>query len=163
MFAVLKSGGKQYKVVNDDKILIEKIDGNIGDEIIFKDVLMIDDNGNSNFGSPLLDDAAVVAEVLKQTRGPKITIIYKRRRKNSRRKQGHKQDLTLVKIKKIAKTGGSKIVLRKADTKKNLTIDPSTKNIKKSVTNKKTMKNSKKTKVKDQTKTKNIEKNSKKQ
>ena len=78
---------------------------------------MINDNGKTEIGSPLVKDAAVVAEVIKQTRGPKITIIYKRRRKNSRRKQGHKQDLTLVKIKNIAASGGSKIVAKKAEIK----------------------------------------------
>ena len=117
MFAILKTGGKQYKVSKDEKLLIEKIDGNIGDEVIFNDVMMINDNGKTEIGSPLVKDAAVVAEVVKQTRGPKITIIYKRRRKNSRRKQGHKQNLTLVKIKNIATSGGSKIVAKKAEIK----------------------------------------------
>ena len=114
MFAILKTGGKQYKVAKEEKLLIEKIDGNIGDEVVFNDIIMINDNGKTEIGSPLVKDAAVVAEVIKQTRGPKITIIYKRRRKNSRRKQGHKQDLTLVKIKNIAASGGSKIVAKKA-------------------------------------------------
>ena len=117
MFAILKTGGKQYKVVKEEKLLIEKIDGNIGDEVVFNDIIMINDNGKTEIGSPLVKDAAVVAEVVKQTRGPKITIIYKRRRKNSRRKQGHKQDLTLVKIKNIAASGGSKIVAKKAEIK----------------------------------------------
>ena len=117
MFAILKTGGKQYKVAKEEKLLIDKIDGNVGDEIIFNDIIMINDNGKTDIGSPLVKDAAVVAEVVKQTRGPKITIIYKRRRKNSRRKQGHKQDLTLVKIKNIAKSGGSKIIAKKAEIK----------------------------------------------
>ena len=114
MFAILKTGGKQYKVAKEEKLLIEKIDGNIGDEVVFNDIIMINDNGKTEIGSPLVKDAAVLAEVIKQTRGPKITIIYKRRRKNSRRKQGHKQDLTLVKIKNIAASGGSKIIAKKA-------------------------------------------------
>ena len=117
MFAILKTGGKQYKVAKEEKLLIEKIDGNIGDEVVFNDIIMINDNGKTEIGSPLVKDAAVLAEVIKQTRGPKITIIYKRRRKNSRRKQGHKQDLTLVKIKNIASSGGSKIVAKKAEIK----------------------------------------------
>ena len=114
MFAILKTGGKQYKVAKEEKLLIEKIDGNIGDEVVFNDIIMINDNGKTEIGSPLVNDAAVVAEVIKQTRGPKITIIYKRRRKNSRRKQGHKQDLTLLKIIDIAETGGSKLSPKKA-------------------------------------------------
>ena len=117
MFAILKTGGKQYKVAKEEKLLIEKIDGNIGDEVVFNDIIMINDNGKTEIGSPLVKDAAVVAEVIKQTRGPKITIIYKRRRKNSRRKQGHKQNFTLVKIKNIAISGGSKIIPKKAEIK----------------------------------------------
>ena len=117
MFAILKTGGKQYKVAKEEKLLIDKIDGNVGDEIIFNDIIMINDNGKTDIGSPLVKDAAVVAEVVKQTRGPKITIIYKRRRKNSRRKQGHKQNLTLVKIKNIATSGGAKIIAKKAEIK----------------------------------------------
>ena len=113
MFAVIKSGGKQYKVQKDSKLLIEKIEGNVGDEVLLKEILMIGDGEKLNFGSPNISDAGVLAEVIKQTRGPKINIIYKRRRKNSRRKQGHKQDLTLVKIKEIASTGISKIKLKK--------------------------------------------------
>ena len=103
MFAILKTGGKQYKVAKEEKLLIEKIDGNIGDEVVFNDIIMINDNGKTEIGSPLVKDAAVVAEVIKQTRGPKITIIYKRRRKNSRRKQGHKQELRQNKLLKKKK------------------------------------------------------------
>ena len=126
MFAILKTGGKQYKVAKEEKLLIEKIDGNIGDEVVFNDIIMINDNGKTEIGSPLVKDAAVVAEVVKQTRGPKITIIYKRRRKNSRRKQGHKQDLTLLKIIDIAQTGGSKLTPKKAaakSTEKKIKVD----------------------------------------
>ena len=162
MFAILKTGGKQYKVAKEEKLLIEKIDGNIGDEIVFNDIVMINDNGKTEIGSPLVKDAAVVAEVVKQTRGPKITIIYKRRRKNSRRRQGHKQDLTLVKIKNIAASGGSKLTAKKAEIKevkkepkskqtieKKVTIKakPNTKTTK-TVSNKKTEATSKKTDTK---------------
>ena len=124
MFAVLKSGGKQYKVQKDSKLLIEKIDGKTGDEVLLNNVLMIGDGEKLNIGSPEINDAGVLAEVIKQTRGPKITIIYKRRRKNSRRKQGHKQDLTLIKIKEIASTGASKIQLKKSESKKTNTKAP---------------------------------------
>ena len=160
MFAILKTGGKQYKVAKEEKLLIEKIDGNIGDEVVFNDIIMINDNGKTEIGSPLVKDAAVVAEVIKQTRGPKITIIYKRRRKNSRRKQGHKQDLTLVKIKNIAASGGSKIVAKKAEikevkketktkqtTEKKVTAKPKTSTTK-TISSKKTETTSKKTETK---------------
>ena len=162
MFAILKTGGKQYKVAKEEKLLIDKIDGNVGDEIIFNDIIMINDNGKTDIGSPLVKDAAVVAEVVKQTRGPKITIIYKRRRKNSRRKQGHKQDLTLVKIKNIATSGGSKIIAKKAEIKevkketktKQTTQKKQTAKVKpksnttKTISNKKTKTTSKKTETK---------------
>ena len=118
MYAVLKTGGKQYKVQKDSKLLVEKIEANVGDEVLFNEVLMIGDGEKINFGSPKIEDAAVLAEVIKQTRGPKITIIYKRRRKNSRRKQGHKQDLTLLKVKDIATSGGSSIQPKKSTVKK---------------------------------------------
>ena len=112
---------------------------------------MINDNGKTEIGSPLVKDAAVVAEVIKQTRGPKITIIYKRRRKNSRRKQGHKQDLTLVKIKNIAASGGSKIVAKKAEIKEvkkeTAKAKPKTSTTK-TVSSKKTETTSKKTETK---------------
>ena len=151
MFAILKTGGKQYKVTKEEKLLIEKIDGNIGDEVVFNDIIMVNDNGKTEIGSPLVKDAAVVAEVIKQTRGPKITIIYKRRRKNSRRKQGHKQDLTLVKIKNIAASGGSKIVAKKAEIKEvkkeTAKAKPKTSTTK-TVSNKKTQTTSKKTETK---------------
>ena len=151
MFAILKTGGKQYKVAKEEKLLIEKIDGNIGDEVVFNDIIMINDNGKTEIGSPLVKDAAVIAEVIKQTRGPKITIIYKRRRKNSRRKQGHKQDLTLVKIKNIAASGGSKIVAKKAEIKEvkkeTAKAKPKTSTTK-TVSSKKTETTSKKTETK---------------
>ena len=161
MFAILKTGGKQYKVAKEEKLLIEKIDGNIGDEVVFNNIIMINDSGKSEIGSPMVKDAAVVAEVVKQTRGPKITIIYKRRRKNSRRKQGHKQDLTLVKIKDIATSGGSKIVAKKAEIKqlkkeaktklvaeKKVANDKPKTSTSKTVSNKKTETASKKTEIK---------------
>ena len=137
MYAVLKTGGKQYKVQKDSKLLVEKIEANVGDEVLFNEVLLIGDGEKINFGSPKIEDAAVLAEVIKQTRGPKITIIYKRRRKNSRRKQGHKQDLTLLKVKDIAASGGSSIQPKKLSTKKNVTkeeVKKSTKAEKKQVT-----------------------------
>ena len=78
---------------------------------------MIAEGKKVTLGSPLVNDAAVMAQVIRQTRGPKITMIYKRRRKNSRRKQGHKQNLTLLKIIDIAETGGSKLSPKKATAK----------------------------------------------
>ena len=118
MYAVVKTGGKQYRVEKDNVVLVEKLNANDGDELLLSDVLMVGDGKKVTLGTPLVNDAAVMAQVIRQTRGPKITMIYKRRRKNSRRKQGHKQDLTLLKIIDIAETGGSKLSPKKANTKK---------------------------------------------
>ncbi|MDC0975518.1 50S ribosomal protein L21 [Alphaproteobacteria bacterium] len=129
MYAVLKTGGKQYRVEKEDVVLVEKLDGNDGDQVVLNDILMIGEGKKVTLGSPLVNDAAVMAQVIRQTRGPKITMIYKRRRKNSRRKQGHKQNLTLLKIIDIAETGGSKLSPKKAsiestETKAKATAKP---------------------------------------
>ena len=118
MYAVVKTGGKQYRVQKEDVVLVEKLNANDGDQLVLSDVLMVGDGKKVTLGTPLVNDAAVMAQVIRQTRGPKITMIYKRRRKNSRRKQGHKQDLTLLKIIDIAETGGSKLSPKKAASKK---------------------------------------------
>ena len=117
MYAVVKTGGKQYRVQKEDVVLVEKLNANDGDQLVLSDVLMVGDGKKVTLGTPRINDAAVMAQVIRQTRGPKITMIYKRRRKNSRRKQGHKQDLTLLKIIDIAETGGSKLSPKKATTK----------------------------------------------
>ena len=117
MYAVLKTGGKQYRVEKEDVVLVEKLDANDGDQVVLNDILMIGEGKKVTLGNPLVNDAAVMAQVIRQTRGPKITMIYKRRRKNSRRKQGHKQNLTLLKIIDIAETGGSKLSPKKASIK----------------------------------------------
>ena len=117
MYAVVKTGGKQYRVQKEDVVLVEKLNANDGDQLVLGDVLMVGDGKKVTLGTPLVNDAAVMAQVIRQTRGPKITMIHKRRRKNSRRKQGHKQDLTLLKIIDIAETGGSKLSPKKATIK----------------------------------------------
>ena len=117
MYAVVKTGGKQYRVQKEDVVLVEKLNANDGDQLVLSEVLMVGDGKKVTLGTPLVNDAAVMAQVIRQTRGPKITMIYKRRRKNSRRKQGHKQDLTLIKIIDIAETGGSKLSPKKAIAK----------------------------------------------
>ena len=117
MYAVVKTGGKQYRVQKEDVVLVEKLNANDGDQLVLSDVLMLGDGKKVTVGTPLVNDAAVMAQVIRQTRGPKITMIYKRRRKNSRRKQGHKQDLTLLKIIDIAETGGSKLSPKKSAAK----------------------------------------------
>jgi large subunit ribosomal protein L21 len=97
MFAVIRTGGKQYKVQKDDKIEVEKLDVEAGKTIDFDEVLFVD----GKIGAPLVEGAKVVATVLEQKRGPKIIIFKKKRRQNYRRKKGHRQHLTLLQIKDI--------------------------------------------------------------
>jgi large subunit ribosomal protein L21 len=107
MYAVIKTGGKQYRVAADDVITIEKLTATPGDTIDFKDVLMLAGNGETKVGSPLVAGARVTAEVIEQGRGPKLIHFHKRRRKNSRRKIGHRQDLTTVRILEVLAAGQS--------------------------------------------------------
>src|SRR5262245_66138176 len=107
MYAVIKTGGKQYRVAADDKIEIEKLPGTAGDIVEFTDVLMVANNGSIDVGSPFVTGATVAAEILGQVRGPKVIIFKKHRRKHFRRKNGHRQDLTSISIPEIL-TGGAK-------------------------------------------------------
>ena len=101
MYAVIKTGGKQYRVAPDDVLTIEKVRGDAGANVEFAEVLMIGGSGAMKLGTPLVSGAKVVAELVEHTRGPKVIAFKKRRRKNSRRKRGHRQDLTTVRIKSI--------------------------------------------------------------
>lgn len=101
MFAVIKTGGKQYKVQKDDKILVEKLEGNDGDKVVLDQVLMVSDGKKATLGEPLVKGAKVEAQIVEQTRGPKIIVFKKKRRQNYRRKKGHRQDLTQIQITNI--------------------------------------------------------------
>lgn len=105
MFAVIKTGGKQYRVAADDKITVMSLPGEAGESVTFGEVLSFFDGDATAFGAPHVEGASVVGEIVEQARGPKVIAFKKRRRKNSRRKRGHRQDLTIVKIKEIL-TGG---------------------------------------------------------
>jgi large subunit ribosomal protein L21 len=107
MYAVIKTGGKQYRVAANDKIQIEKLQGNPGDRIEFAEVLMVGNDGSFDIGAPFVKGATVVGEIASIDRGPKILIFKKRRRKHYRRKNGHRQDLISVTITDIL-TGGAK-------------------------------------------------------
>jgi large subunit ribosomal protein L21 len=98
MFAVIQTGGKQYKVAQNDVITVERLAGDAGAKIELGAVLAVSDGATLQVGSPLVPGAKVLAEVVEQTRGPKVIIFKKRRRQNSRRKNGHRQDLTVLKI-----------------------------------------------------------------
>ena len=104
MFAVIKTGGKQYRVAADDVLKIEKIKGEPGEIIQLGEVLVV--GGDSvTLGAPTVAGASVAAEVLDQGRGPKVIAFKKRRRKNSRRKRGHRQEFTLLRITEILTDG----------------------------------------------------------
>jgi large subunit ribosomal protein L21 len=106
MFAVIKTGGKQYKVAANDVVTIERLEAEAGDVVTFDHVLML--GGETvTIGSPTVAGATVAAEVVEQARGPKVISFKKRRRQNSKRKKGHRQDLTIVRITEIL-TGGKK-------------------------------------------------------
>lgn len=98
MYAVIKTGGKQYRVAQDEVIKVEKLAGEDGSTIEFSDVLMVGEGASVKVGTPFVAGAKVTAELVQQTRGPKVIAFKKRRRKNSRRKKGHRQDLTMVRI-----------------------------------------------------------------
>jgi large subunit ribosomal protein L21 len=101
MYAVIKTGGKQYRVAADDVLTIEKVAGESGATIEFAEVLMLGGEGDPRIGTPAVSGAKVLAEVVKQGRAPKVIAFKKRRRKNSRRKRGHRQHQTTVRIKEI--------------------------------------------------------------
>ena len=102
MYAVIKSGGKQHKVSEGEEILLEKISLDEGDVIEFSEVLAVNKGGNLNVGKPLLEGAVVKGKVLNHLKTKKITVIKMKRRKDYRKKQGHRQNLTKVKIESIS-------------------------------------------------------------
>ena len=105
MYAVVKTGGKQYRVSKDDIVKVERLPGEAGDVITLDDVLMLGDGANVTVGAPMVDGAAVAAEILEQKRDKKIIIFKKRRRQNYRRKKGHRQHLTVLKVTDILTDG----------------------------------------------------------
>jgi large subunit ribosomal protein L21 len=116
MFAVIRTGGKQYRVAKNDVIFVEKLAGEAGDDIAFPEVLAFGEGETQSVGSPLVSGATVVATVLEQRKGDKVIIFKKKRRHNYRRKKGHRQLLTVVRITDIL-TGGQQPELKKAEAK----------------------------------------------
>ncbi len=101
MYAVIVSGGKQYKVSEGDSIEVEKIPGNIGERVEIKEVLMISTDEGVKIGTPYLENAKVIGEIVEQGKGKKIIVFKSKRRKGYRKKKGHRQLLTKLKIKEI--------------------------------------------------------------
>ena len=122
MYAVIKTGGKQYKVSKDDIISVEKLSEDTGKKIKLNEVLIISDKGKPIVGDPLIKGASVEAEIMDHSRAAKITVFKKKRRHNYRRKKGHKQNITNLKILSInasqGKTKASDTEEKKTTTKK---------------------------------------------
>jgi large subunit ribosomal protein L21 len=121
-FAVINTGGKQYKVSANDKLRIEKLPQEEGKSIEFKEVLLINNNQDMELGSPLIEGAKVEGKIVKQTKNKTVLIFKKRRRHNSRRKNGHRQKMSVVQITKIFGKGGKLLSeVKKTEVKKDKT------------------------------------------
>jgi large subunit ribosomal protein L21 len=106
MFAVIRTGGKQHRVAENDRIVVERLDGEAGDLVAFDQVLMLAEDGKEPLvGAAVPSEARVFGRVLEQTRGAKVIVFKKKRRKNYRRTKGHRQDLTAVRIVSISASG----------------------------------------------------------
>tara|TARA_R110000868_G_scaffold14669_1_gene67891 strand:- start:11095 stop:11679 length:585 start_codon:yes stop_codon:yes gene_type:complete len=105
MYAVVKTGGKQYRVAKDDVLTVEKLDGDAGAVVELENVLAMDDGKGLTIGTPMIDGARVAATVLEQKKGEKVLIFKKKRRKNYRRTKGHRQQLTVIRISDILAKG----------------------------------------------------------
>ena len=105
MYAVVKTGGKQYRVAKDDVLTVEKLDGDAGARVELSEVLAMDDGKGLTVGAPLVVGARVAAEVLEQKKGDKVVIFKKKRRKNYRRTKGHRQQLTVIRITDVLAKG----------------------------------------------------------
>ena len=102
MYAVIKTGGKQYRVSEGELLKVEKIEGNKGETVLFDNVLMVSRDGDIKVGTPIVEGAKVTGEIITEMKSPKITVFKMKRRKGYRRKTGHRQKLTVLKIKEIS-------------------------------------------------------------
>ena len=117
MFAIVSTGGKQYKVAEDTVLTVNKLDGESGDKITLDEVLFASDGDKFTLGTPQIDGAKVNAEIVKQDRDRKILVFKKKRRKNYRRLMGHRQDITFLKINSLDIPGFSKVKKAEKTTK----------------------------------------------
>ncbi len=116
MFAVIRTGGKQYRVTPNAVLKVEKLDAEPGATVIFTDVLAVGDGTGITIGSPAVEGASVTASVIAQDRLDKVIIFKKRRRQNSRRKNGHRQHVTVLRVAGISGAGGEAAVLSAGET-----------------------------------------------
>jgi large subunit ribosomal protein L21 len=102
MYAVVKTGGKEYRISKGDIIRIEKLEGKVGDQITLKDILMVSQEGQIQFGSPYLSNAVITGEITQEIKGKKVLTYKMKRRKNYRRFKGHRQTYTYLKVNDIS-------------------------------------------------------------
>ncbi|MDX1483313.1 MAG: 50S ribosomal protein L21 [Alphaproteobacteria bacterium] len=117
MYAVIRTGGKQYKVAENDVLAIERLDGEKDGELTFSNVLALHDGKDIKIGAPYVEGAVVTADILEQTRGDKIVVFKKKRRQGYRRKKGHRQLETVVRITGISAAGAKKTAAKRAAPK----------------------------------------------
>ncbi|GGG95212.1 hypothetical protein GCM10007420_08430 [Glycocaulis albus] len=117
MYAVIKTGGKQYKVAEGDRLVVEKIEGEAGDQVVFGEVLMLGGESGVTVGSPLIDGAQVIGELVEVRKGEKVIVFKKRRRQNYRRTKGHRQWEAFVSISEIVLPGAKPKTAAKAKAK----------------------------------------------
>ena len=130
-FAIIETGGKQYKVSASKILEIEKLDAKIGETVKFQNVLLLNDNNNTEVGNPSIEGAMVEAKLLNNVKDRTVLIFHKRRRKHSRKKNGHRQRHSKIQITKIMSKGGkvideAKVVLPKKEVKKEITTKKKT-------------------------------------
>jgi large subunit ribosomal protein L21 len=102
MYAVVKTGGKEYRISQGDLIRVEKMEGKAGDQVTMKDILMVSHEGQVQVGNPLLANAVITGEIVQQVKGKKVLIYKMKRRKNYRRTKGHRQTYTYIRVKDIS-------------------------------------------------------------
>jgi large subunit ribosomal protein L21 len=102
MYAVVKTGGKEYRISQGDLIRVEKMEGKVGDQVTMKDILMVSHEGQVQVGNPLLANAVITGEIVQQVRGKKVLVYKMKRRKNYRRTKGHRQTYTYIRVNDIS-------------------------------------------------------------
>ncbi|MEC8928469.1 MAG: 50S ribosomal protein L21 [Verrucomicrobiota bacterium] len=117
MYAVFETGGKQYRASAGDTLTVERLEAEAGKPVTFDRVLLVNDAGKVTVGAPMVDQARVAADVVEHKRGPKLIVFKMKRRKGYRRKQGHRQEQTVVKITDISTGGKAKSAKKKAAAK----------------------------------------------
>ncbi len=101
MYAVIKTGGKQYRVESGDEVKVEKLNGEVGDTVTFKDVLLISDQESFRLGKPFIEDSKVIGRITRHAKDKKVLVFKYKKRQNYKRKRGHRQQFTLVRIENI--------------------------------------------------------------